>query len=74
VKLKQIVAQNLRHYRKKANLTQEALGWKAKLHPNYLGRVERGEDTISMDNIEKVAKVLKIAPHLLLIPESYKGE
>ena len=74
MKLKRIVAQNLRHYRKKANLTQEGLGWKTKLHPNYLGRVERGEDTISIDNLEKVAKALKIAPHLLLIPESYKSE
>jgi transcriptional regulator with XRE-family HTH domain len=74
VKLILVLAKNLLYFRKKANLTQEQLGWKAGLHPTYLGRVERGEDTISINNLEKIAKVLKIPPHLLLIPESYKGE
>ena len=74
MKLILVLAKNLLYFRKKANLTQEQLGWKAGLHPTYLGRVERGEDTISINNLEKIAKVLKIPPHLLLIPESYKGE
>ncbi len=65
-----IVAKNLRYYRKKANLTQEKLGWKTELHPTYLGRVERGVDTISINNLEKIAKALKIPPYLLLMPEN----
>jgi transcriptional regulator with XRE-family HTH domain len=72
VKLILVVAKNLLHYRKRANLTQEQLGWKAGLHPTYLGRVERGEDTISVNNLEKLAKALKIQPNLLLIADSWK--
>jgi transcriptional regulator with XRE-family HTH domain len=74
VKLILVFANNLRHYRKTAKLTQEQLGWKSGLHPTYLGRVERGKDTISLNNLEKIAKVLKIQPYLLLVPESYKSE
>lgn len=69
VKLLEIVAHNIRFFRKQANLTQEALGYKVKLHPNYLGRVERGEDTISVTNLEKIAKVLKVDAFKLLVPD-----
>jgi transcriptional regulator with XRE-family HTH domain len=68
VKLAQIVSDNVRYYRHKIGLTQEALGYKSKLHPDYIGRLERGQESISIPNLEKVAKVLKIEPHILLIP------
>jgi transcriptional regulator with XRE-family HTH domain len=68
VKLLEVVAHNIRFFRKQANLTQEALGYKVKLHPNFIGRVERCEDTISVTNLEKIAKVLKVDPYKLLIP------
>jgi len=74
VKIRGILAHNIRKYRAKSNLTQEQLAWKAKLTPDFIGRVERSERTISLDNLEKIAKVLKIEPHLLLIPESYREE
>jgi transcriptional regulator with XRE-family HTH domain len=74
VKVRNILAQNLRNYRIKAILTQEQLAWKAELTPDFIGRIERAERTVSVDNLEKLAKALKIPPHLLLVPESYKGE
>ncbi|MDP4199410.1 MAG: helix-turn-helix transcriptional regulator [Bacteroidota bacterium] len=74
MKIRDILAHNLRKYRARSKLTQEQLAWKAKLSPDFIGRVERAERTISLDNIEQIAKVLKIEPHRLLILESDKSD
>jgi transcriptional regulator with XRE-family HTH domain len=66
MKLAQIVSDNVRYYRHKNGLTQEALGYRSKLHPDYIGRLERAQESISIPNLEKIAKVLKIEPYLLL--------
>jgi transcriptional regulator with XRE-family HTH domain len=67
-----VVGDNIRDYRIKKGLSQEALAVKAKMSSNYLGEVERGKETISVRRIVLVAKALKIAPHLLLIPKVSK--
>jgi hypothetical protein len=67
-----VVGDNIRDYRMLQKLSQEALAVKANMSSNYLGEVERGKETISVRRIVLVAKALKIAPHLLLIPESYR--
>ncbi|MEI7621888.1 MAG: helix-turn-helix transcriptional regulator [Candidatus Moraniibacteriota bacterium] len=51
----------LRELRKKAGFSQEELGFKAGLHRTYIGSIERGEQNISVDNINKLAKALKIS-------------
>jgi len=51
----------LRELRKKANLSQEELGFRANIHRTYIGAIERGEQNISVDNIHKLAKALKIS-------------
>jgi transcriptional regulator with XRE-family HTH domain len=73
--LQEIVAKNIKGYRLKHNLTQENLASKAKMHSNHLARMERGEEGVaaSLATIEKIAKALKIPPHLLLVPDSYKS-
>lgn len=52
--------QRIRELRKEKNLTQEAVAEKAKLHPTYIGTVERGQKNISLRNIEKVAKAIGV--------------
>jgi len=74
VKLAHIVSDNVRYYRHRAGLTQESLGIKSKLHPDYIGRLERGQDSISIPNLEKIAKVLKVEPHILLIARFRREE
>ena len=51
----------LRELRKKTNLSQEELGFRAGIHRTYVGSIERGEQNISVDNIHKLAKALKIS-------------
>lgn len=51
---------NLRLARKKADLTQQQVAEKAKLHTNYYARVERGEENPSYEVLEKIIKALKI--------------
>ena len=55
----------LRELRKKAGFSQEELGFKAGIHRTYIGAIERGEQNISIDNIHKLAKALKISPEEL---------
>lgn len=50
------------------------LAVKAHLSPNFLSAFENGRETLSLKNLEALIKVLKISPHLLLIPESYKKD
>jgi transcriptional regulator with XRE-family HTH domain len=50
----------LRELRKKARLTQQALGEKADLNYKFLGGIERGEENPSLDVICKLANALEI--------------
>ena len=43
------VGQNIRKYREKKGLTQEALAHEADLHRAYVGQIERGEKNIGVN-------------------------
>lgn len=51
----------LRKLRKKRGMSQEELGFQADLHRTYIGSIERGRQNMSLRNIEKLAKTLKIS-------------
>lgn len=50
----------LRQARIDAGLTQETLGYKAGLSRNYVGEVERGEKSPTLDVVAALAKALGI--------------
>lgn len=50
----------VRELRQKSGLTQEELGFRAKLHRTYIGSIERGEQNVAIENIFKLAKALQI--------------
>lgn len=60
------LGKKIRTLRKKQGLSQEKLGFKANLHRTYIGTIERGEQNISVDNIHKIAKALKVSPKELM--------
>ncbi|MGI0134488.1 MAG: helix-turn-helix domain-containing protein [Candidatus Micrarchaeaceae archaeon] len=70
----EILGKNIRKQRKKLGLTQEALAAKSHFSSNYIACVERAQEKLTLDGLVRVASALHIAPHLLLIPESYKRE
>ncbi|MCE5227007.1 MAG: helix-turn-helix domain-containing protein [Porphyromonadaceae bacterium] len=61
-----IVAKNIKKYRGIKNLTQEQLAELSDLHRTYIGSVERAERNLSLENLERIAKALKISPKDLL--------
>lgn len=50
----------IREVRKNRGLSQEALADIANVHRTYIGMVERAEKNITLLNIQKLAKALKI--------------
>ena len=52
----------LRSLRMERGMTQEALGHKAGLSPNYVGDVERGTRNLGLENIWLLADALGISP------------
>ena len=55
-----ILGDAIRRYREQAGLSQEKLAEKANLHPVYVGKIERGEQWISLHALLRVAKALGV--------------
>lgn len=56
----------IRKYRMKKGWTQEQLAFEADLHRAYIGQIERGEKNLGLQNLEKIARALKIRPRDLM--------
>ena len=48
----------IKQLRREKGYTQEQLADRAGLHRTYIGSIERGEQNISLDNIDKIARAL----------------
>lgn len=55
-----IFGKKLREIRREKGISQEELGFRAGLHRTYIGSIERGEQSVSVDNVYKLAKALKV--------------
>jgi transcriptional regulator with XRE-family HTH domain len=51
----------VRERRTALGLSQEELANRAGVHRTYIGMIERAEKNITLENIEKIAKALKIS-------------
>ena len=58
--------QRVRILRKQRGYSQEALAERADLHFTYVSSVERGERNISLINITRLARALKVSAAALL--------
>ncbi len=63
--LKQI-GNRIKELRTAVDLSQEKLSFVSELDRTYIGSVERGERNISVLNLRKIAKALKVNPTDLL--------
>lgn len=63
-----VLAENIVRLRREQNWSQEMLALEAGLHRTFIAHVERRSRNISIDNLEKIAVALRVAPHLLLTP------
>jgi transcriptional regulator with XRE-family HTH domain len=65
-----MLGQRVRSIRQDRNLSQVELGRKAGLSGKFIGEVERGDKSISIDSLSHVARVLRVALPVLLAAES----
>ena len=63
---KALFGKRVRELREKKAISQEALADIAGVHRTYMGTVERGETNISLENIVRIARALKVHPKELL--------
>jgi len=55
-----ILGEAIRQHRKRADLSQEKLAEKADLHPVYIGKIERGEQWISLHALLRIARAMGV--------------
>ena len=73
-KVTQILADNLRTYRKAKHLSQEALANMCDLHRTYVGSVERGERNVTLSTLEILATTLGVSIPELLTKRAFEDD
>lgn len=66
--IKEVIARNIRKYRKMKNLTQEQLALRAEISYDFMRRIETGKGKIgfSVQTLYKIATVLEVSIDLLI--------
>lgn len=65
-KILRTFAKNVKALRREKGWTQEELARRADLHRTYIGSIERLERNVSLLNVERIAKALKVEARDLL--------
>lgn len=68
-RIRTIIANNIRKYRKLNKLTQEVLAERADVSNTYIANIECGQTWLSDKTLEKIAAALQIEIYLLFVPE-----
>lgn len=64
---RKIIGEAVFKLRNQIGLSQESLAERADIHPNYVGRIERGECAPTVEILLKIAKALKVRPYKLFL-------
>lgn len=74
MKLREVLATNLKHFRLAAGLSQEELAHRAHLDRTYVSSLERGRYSASIDKIESLSLALGIEASELLVKSPAASE
>lgn len=74
MKLREVLATNLKRYRLAAGLSQEELAHRAHLDRTYISSLERARYSASIDKIENLSLALQIEAADLLVRTSAASE
>jgi transcriptional regulator with XRE-family HTH domain len=66
MKMREILARNMRRLRAERRMSQEKLGFEADITTTYVSLIETEKYAASIDVIERIAIALKVAPADLL--------
>jgi transcriptional regulator with XRE-family HTH domain len=66
MKLSKVIGYNLKYLRYKSDLSQEKFYEQYNLNPKYLACIERGEINISVDFLQKLAKIFNVDLNFLI--------
>lgn len=69
MKIKKLLGNNIKRYRKGLDLTQEELSERLGISQNHLSSIEIGKRFVSAELIEKIAKELNVSPATLFYDE-----
>jgi transcriptional regulator with XRE-family HTH domain len=70
--IRNIVGSNIRGFRKLLKLSQEDFAKIAALNRSHLAATERGEINLTLDTLERIATIIGIPVHVLLMENSHK--
>lgn len=69
-----VFAVNVRLYRKRLGLSQEAFAERCHLHRTYISMLERGQRNISLKNVQAIADAFEVEPYRLFVPpQGFEG-
>jgi transcriptional regulator with XRE-family HTH domain len=66
--IQKMVGQNIRLFRRAKGITQEVLAEMVDVSGSYIGYLERGKKSPSLDLLVKIADVLSVEPAILFTP------
>ena len=67
------LASNLRRLREKRGIAQERLAWESGVDRSYCGKIERGEANPSLNVLCRMADLLQVPVHALLMPSTRRA-
>jgi transcriptional regulator with XRE-family HTH domain len=65
---------NLRYYRAKKGISQEAFAELCGMHRTYISAIERQHRSISLENVQRIADALEIETYKLFIERNGDSE
>lgn len=68
-----VFGDNLRKYRTKLGLSQEAFAEKCGLHRTYISAIECYRRSIALENVQRIADALGIETYKLFLEDSTNG-